>query len=236
MLIPYILTTRSQWGSCRLRVFALANKKDQLDREQRNMAALLNKFRIDYSDVTVIPDVVKAPQETTKQAFNEIIAKFRLKDDGSATGEGSASGSAANDEPERAQLGITESEEVALKDKVCCQCCASHQKEVVHNAITCLTCLSLLNHLADAPSPSSPRTPAATLARVESCRHDTAHAAQRNSLGANVHGLAGDSDPQHATVHANSRQSSQCFNLLFVKDLFLIPPERIYVRAILAEH
>lgn len=27
MLIPYILTTRSTWSSCKLRVFCLANKK-----------------------------------------------------------------------------------------------------------------------------------------------------------------------------------------------------------------
>lgn len=118
MLIPHILTTRSQWSTCRLRVFALANKKDQLDTEQRNMAALLNKFRIDYSDVTVIPDVVRPPKESTKRAFSDIIAKFRPKEetDGSATG--SANGSAANDEPERPTLEITESEEVAMKDKV----------------------------------------------------------------------------------------------------------------------
>lgn len=27
------------------------------------MAALLSKFRIDYSDVTVVPDIVKPPEE-----------------------------------------------------------------------------------------------------------------------------------------------------------------------------
>ncbi|ROT80478.1 sodium-chloride cotransporter isoform 1 [Penaeus vannamei] len=30
MLIPYILTTRSNWSSCKLRVFCLANKKDRI--------------------------------------------------------------------------------------------------------------------------------------------------------------------------------------------------------------
>lgn len=28
-----------------------------------SMAALLNKFRIDFSDVIVVPDIVKPPQE-----------------------------------------------------------------------------------------------------------------------------------------------------------------------------
>ena len=31
------------------------NRKDELDRETRNMAALLAKFRIDFSSVLVIP-------------------------------------------------------------------------------------------------------------------------------------------------------------------------------------
>lgn len=35
MLVPYLLSTRSNWGSCKLRVFSLANKKEELDREQR---------------------------------------------------------------------------------------------------------------------------------------------------------------------------------------------------------
>ena len=36
-------------------MFSLANRKDELDRETRNMAALLAKFRIDFSSVLVIP-------------------------------------------------------------------------------------------------------------------------------------------------------------------------------------
>uniref|UniRef100_A0A646QDL3 Solute carrier family 12 member 3 n=1 Tax=Hemiscolopendra marginata TaxID=943146 RepID=A0A646QDL3_9MYRI len=82
MLIPYILTTRKQWHSCKLRVFALANRKDELDEEQRNLAALLSKFRIDYSDVIVIPDVQKRPQDGSKQEFDNIIKKFLNKDGG----------------------------------------------------------------------------------------------------------------------------------------------------------
>lgn len=37
------------------------------------MAALLAKFRIDYSDVTVIPDVLKKAKDETKTEFQEII-------------------------------------------------------------------------------------------------------------------------------------------------------------------
>ena len=35
LLLPYILTTRAQFSDCNLRVFALANKRDELDRETR---------------------------------------------------------------------------------------------------------------------------------------------------------------------------------------------------------
>lgn len=105
LLLPYILTTRNQWSGCKLRVFSLANKKDQLDREQRNMAALLSKFRIDYSDVTVIPNVVKPPSHETRRKFDELIAKFR-------TGE--ATGDPLKGHP----AFITDSELLALKDKV----------------------------------------------------------------------------------------------------------------------
>ncbi|CAL1284610.1 unnamed protein product [Larinioides sclopetarius] len=98
MLIPHILSTRSQWSGCKLRIFALANKKDELDREQRNMVALLNKFRIDYSDVTVIPDIVKPPEESSKKEFEALITKWQS--------EGTNS-----------KFFITESELYALKDK-----------------------------------------------------------------------------------------------------------------------
>ncbi|XP_042906995.1 solute carrier family 12 member 2-like [Parasteatoda tepidariorum] len=94
MLIPHILSTRSQWSGCKLRIFALANKKDELDREQRNMVALLNKFRIDYSDVTVIPDIVKPPEEASQKEFEALITKWQSEEN-----------------------HISESELYALKDK-----------------------------------------------------------------------------------------------------------------------
>ncbi|XP_076356125.1 solute carrier family 12 member 2-like isoform X2 [Tachypleus tridentatus] len=101
MLIPYLLTTRSHWSSCELRVFSLANKKDELDREQRNMAALLSKFRIDYSNVIVVPDVVKPPQESSKQEFDALLSKWRTSDD-------------SEEDP---LLSVSDSEILALKDK-----------------------------------------------------------------------------------------------------------------------
>ncbi len=74
LLLPYILTTRKQFKSCKLRVFTLANRADQLDQQQRQMATLLAKFRIDYSDVIAIPDVTKKAEPSTKAEFEALIA------------------------------------------------------------------------------------------------------------------------------------------------------------------
>jgi len=73
LLVPYILSTRQMFSECSLRVFTLGNKKDDLDRETRNMAALLAKFRIDFSDVIVIADVTKRAAEATRQQHNELL-------------------------------------------------------------------------------------------------------------------------------------------------------------------
>lgn len=76
LLIPYILTTRRQFSECKLRVFSLANRKDELDRETRNMAALLAKFRIDFSSVLVIPDVTKRASEESRTKLNAKLAEL----------------------------------------------------------------------------------------------------------------------------------------------------------------
>ncbi|KAM8708845.1 hypothetical protein ACLKA7_015762 [Drosophila subpalustris] len=85
LLLPYIISTRHTWQSCKLRVYALANKQAELEFEQRSMASLLSKFRIDYSDLTLIPDITKKPQETSTQFFHELIKDFMVaeKENGS---------------------------------------------------------------------------------------------------------------------------------------------------------
>jgi solute carrier family 12 sodium/potassium/chloride transporter 2 len=78
LLLPYILTTRKQFHGCKLRVFSLANRSDQLDHETRQMATLLSRFRIDYSDVIVIPDVTKKADPATKAEFDAIISGAKI--------------------------------------------------------------------------------------------------------------------------------------------------------------
>jgi solute carrier family 12 (sodium/potassium/chloride transporter), member 2 len=44
------------------------------------MAAMLTKFRIDYSDVIVITDIIKKPQESTRNWFDNLVKDF-VKDE-----------------------------------------------------------------------------------------------------------------------------------------------------------
>lgn len=81
LLLPYIISTRRNWNTCRLRVFSLANKSSELEFEQRSMASLLSKFRIDYSDLILLPDVTRKPNETTVQFFDSLIKDFITTDD-----------------------------------------------------------------------------------------------------------------------------------------------------------
>jgi solute carrier family 12 sodium/potassium/chloride transporter 2 len=86
ILLPYILSTRSEFSDCKLRIFTITSRLDQLGSTQRNMAALLSKFRIDYSDVIVIPDITAKAKAETKKRFEDIISPFKDDDveDGTA--------------------------------------------------------------------------------------------------------------------------------------------------------
>ncbi|KAI5643913.1 solute carrier family 12 domain-containing protein [Phthorimaea operculella] len=99
LLLPYILSTRRAWSSCPLRVFTLANKNTELELEERNMASLLSKFRIDYSALKMIHDITKKPKDSTLKYFDTLVAPFRASDE--------------NDD----STGITESDLIAAKDR-----------------------------------------------------------------------------------------------------------------------
>lgn len=53
--------------------------KGDLETEHRKMSALMRKFRIDISDVIMIEDIHKRPEEDSMAAFNDLIDKFRQK-------------------------------------------------------------------------------------------------------------------------------------------------------------
>ncbi|KAK7068981.1 hypothetical protein SK128_015899 [Halocaridina rubra] len=100
LLLPYVLTKRAIWSKCSIRVFFLADKKDDLGAEQRRMAELMGKFRINFSDVVIITDVQQKPNEESLNKFNNLISKFR-----------------GLPEDDKEALSINESELKALREK-----------------------------------------------------------------------------------------------------------------------
>ncbi|OWF56733.1 solute carrier family 12 member 3-like [Mizuhopecten yessoensis] len=79
LLIPYILSTRRKWKDCKLRVFCAGTKHSNPNEDQMRMASLLAKFRIEYSQLTVIPDLWKKPSLNMYKEFESTIRKWRLR-------------------------------------------------------------------------------------------------------------------------------------------------------------
>uniref|UniRef100_A0A8C4H2H9 Solute carrier family 12 member 2 n=1 Tax=Dicentrarchus labrax TaxID=13489 RepID=A0A8C4H2H9_DICLA len=80
LLIPFLLTNRSKWGDCRIRVF-IGGKINRIDHDRRAMATLLSRFRIDFSDIHVLGDINTKPKKHNKLTFKELIEPYRLKED-----------------------------------------------------------------------------------------------------------------------------------------------------------
>ncbi|KAA0714501.1 Solute carrier family 12 member 2 [Triplophysa tibetana] len=80
LLIPYLLTNKKKWRDCKIRVF-IGGKINRIDHDRRAMAALLSKFRIDFSDITVLGDINIKPKKHNKEVFQNMIEPYRLKED-----------------------------------------------------------------------------------------------------------------------------------------------------------
>uniref|UniRef100_A0A665VVD1 Solute carrier family 12 member 2 n=1 Tax=Echeneis naucrates TaxID=173247 RepID=A0A665VVD1_ECHNA len=80
LLIPYLLTNKKRWKDCKIRVF-IGGKINRIDHDRRAMATLLSKFRIDFSDITVLGDINTKPKKENLLAFEELIEPYRLKED-----------------------------------------------------------------------------------------------------------------------------------------------------------
>lgn len=65
------------------------------------MITLLNKFRIDYQDVFLIPDITRKPKAETLKDFDQLVKPFM------AQGENPPAGY------------VTEAELLAMQQKVC---------------------------------------------------------------------------------------------------------------------
>ncbi|KDR10319.1 Bumetanide-sensitive sodium-(potassium)-chloride cotransporter, partial [Zootermopsis nevadensis] len=80
MLLPYIISTRSDWSNCKLRVFALLSRQQEAELEERNMASLLSKFRIHYHSLKMVAGITEKPQDQTVTFFNSLLEGFCEED------------------------------------------------------------------------------------------------------------------------------------------------------------
>ncbi|XP_058817397.1 bumetanide-sensitive sodium-(potassium)-chloride cotransporter-like [Topomyia yanbarensis] len=76
MLVPYIISMRSKWSQCKIRVFALTNRQMELDVEERNMANLLKKLRINYSSLIMLQGVTDSPRQETVDMHQRLLRNF----------------------------------------------------------------------------------------------------------------------------------------------------------------
>jgi len=89
LLVPYILANKKKWKSCKLRVFMTSSKETEfdLDEEHKHMATLLSKFRIEYSSITMVTDLSKAPMFSSLKEFDELVADWLLRPSEGETNE-----------------------------------------------------------------------------------------------------------------------------------------------------
>uniref|UniRef100_A0A671SNS1 Solute carrier family 12 member 2-like n=1 Tax=Sinocyclocheilus anshuiensis TaxID=1608454 RepID=A0A671SNS1_9TELE len=77
LLIPYLIANKKKWKDCKIRVF-IGGKINRIDHDRRAMATLLSKFRIDFSDITVLGDINTKPNLTE---FAQMIEPYKLRED-----------------------------------------------------------------------------------------------------------------------------------------------------------
>ncbi|XP_051539486.1 solute carrier family 12 member 2 isoform X2 [Myxocyprinus asiaticus] len=80
LLIPYLITNKKKWKDCKIRVF-IGGKINRIDHDRRAMATLLSKFRIDFSDITVLGDINTKPRSEGVTEFAEMIEPYKLRED-----------------------------------------------------------------------------------------------------------------------------------------------------------
>ncbi|XP_074110124.1 sodium potassium chloride cotransporter isoform X1 [Cotesia typhae] len=85
ILLPYIISTRSNWEYCKMRIFALANHKQESSAEEKEMAEIMAKFRIKYTSLKIVDDISIPPKQETQDFFDKLITDFRRQDDNDTT-------------------------------------------------------------------------------------------------------------------------------------------------------
>uniref|UniRef100_A0A5S6R3N1 Solute carrier family 12 member 2 n=1 Tax=Trichuris muris TaxID=70415 RepID=A0A5S6R3N1_TRIMR len=77
LLVSHLLSqSKSYLEGAQLRVFTKAQDVNNLTEEEESLKALLAKFRIAYTDVIVLPDMLSLPNEATVRRFEQLTAPF----------------------------------------------------------------------------------------------------------------------------------------------------------------
>ena len=71
LLLPYILTTCKKFLQCKLRIFILGKKTEELEDEKENMAIFLSKFRIEFHEIITL--ATTKPGEEIRNQFNQMV-------------------------------------------------------------------------------------------------------------------------------------------------------------------
>ena len=76
LLIPHLVSLNKKYKDCNLRVFFMSKNANNLDEERIALTDMLSRFRITYSEVTVIPlqMLTWTPDFVSKEQFREMIA------------------------------------------------------------------------------------------------------------------------------------------------------------------
>uniref|UniRef100_A0A671XXM7 Solute carrier family 12 member 1 n=1 Tax=Sparus aurata TaxID=8175 RepID=A0A671XXM7_SPAAU len=80
LLLPYILTTRKKWKDSKLRIF-IAGQPGRSDLDKQEMKSLLQKFRINCTDINVIDDIHIPPRADSLRKLDDMIEPFRLHEE-----------------------------------------------------------------------------------------------------------------------------------------------------------
>ncbi|XP_025029141.1 solute carrier family 12 member 3-like [Python bivittatus] len=79
LLIPYLLTRRKCWRQCKVRVF-ISGQISNAEEHREEIRFLLDKFRLGFNEVVVLPEIMWKPEETSCKEFEDLIAPYRLNE------------------------------------------------------------------------------------------------------------------------------------------------------------
>lgn len=174
------------------------------------MASLLSKFRIDYSDLTLIPDITKKPQETSTQFFNELIKDFVVTEkDGE---NGTSSRATLNEDDGKFTLNYIKLEIFEVNLSIEQYLMFPSIFFSPHNRRW-----SVGGAGQDESVFAAAGVPAGAVDQVGPRGDDPADATEEHRLRTPLHGLAGEPESGHAALPFCARQSDECADLLLVE-------------------